>query len=355
MKKIIGNKGLFILLIVFKQSFGAEIDQEAAKTSEVPLSQEAPQPIIDKAPEAIAKEGVDTVDIEEGGNWLLKRKALEDTVDLIEQIGRTFTQIIEASMDFRIKYNQLNNEYDHFIGSIGFDLGDTDQLLSDLAQSLENERKKESDLTEQERELENAVAQKQKEVAQLQESLKKLRDLDAKIVNVLTIVDQQVQVGNTYQNQAWKNFQTIKKVLSDEKAEAFFYNTQGLFKNIQATYHYLKETLSAYFMEQSAALRNEISLIKNQVESLKKIGIDLKKSIEKNEQEDQEREKKSQEEEMAQVLEKKVEELEKEYAAKNKTGLWHSLRGYFNAFINGIVAIINIILIPFKKLFGFFN
>ena len=239
---------------------------------------------------------IDTVDIEEGGNWLLKRKALEDTVDIIEQINAVFSKILEASTNFKIKRNKIDSEFDAFLSTIGFDLGDADQLLATLLDDLEQERKDLGDLTADERAVIASINEKKNEIKQLQTDLTALTSLDDEIDKVVSTVDNQIKTANNYQGQAWKNFQAIKKVLSDEKAEDLYYRTEGLFKSMQDIYTYLTSTLSNYFNGQMQTMRDQMSKVKGTLQF---------------EKEDEEKERKIQAQEEEQAIKKAVEQAKR--------------------------------------------
>ncbi len=254
---------------------------------------------------------IDTVDIEEGGNWLLKRKALEDTVDIIEQINAVFSKILEASTNFKIKRNKIDSEFDAFLSTIGFDLGDADQLLATLLDDLEQERKDLGDLTADERAVIASINEKKNEIKQLQTDLTALTSLDDEIDKVVSTVDNQIKTANNYQGQAWKNFQAIKKVLSDEKAEDLYYRTEGLFKSMQDIYTYLTSTLSNYFNGQMQTMRDQMSKVKGTLQSLQQKGVNLKQQVDTFEKEDEEKERKIQAQEEEQAIKKAVEQAKR--------------------------------------------
>lgn len=281
--------------------------------------------------------GIDTVNIEEGGNWLLKRKAVEDMIDLIGEINRRFSSILEARADYKIKQNQLDNEYDKFVTEIGFDIGDADKLLADLLEQLDREQKRQGDLTEQERELLAAITQKQNELTVLQEELQNIHGIESKINDVMTTVDSQIKISNGYQNKAWANFQEIKQLLSDEKAEELYYATDASYKSLQDIYAYLKNTLASYFNDQIQAMRDQMSKIKMSIANLQQIGLDLKHEFEKYEKQDLEAdERRTQEEIDKEIREKAAQEaqaLEKKQASR---GFFSSIVRSFTKFFNGI-------------------
>jgi hypothetical protein len=313
-----------------KNEAATEVKKVAAKKKEVAAKKEkaAVEKKVLEQPESTSKKAqpvekqisaisdIDTVDIEEGGNWLLKRKALEDTVDVIEQINGVFNKLLEASTTFKIQRNKIDSEFDAFLSIIGLDLGDADQLLTDLLDALEKERKNLGDLTADERAAIVSINEKKNDIKQLQADLKALISLDDEIDKVLMTVDNQIKTANNYQGEAWKNFQAIKKVLSDEKAEDLYYRTEGLFKSMQDIYAYLTGILTDYFNSQMQMMRNQMNKVKSIMQSLQQKGIDLKQQVDKFEQEDEERQKEMHLQEQEEALKKALEE------AKRKETTW---------------------------------
>jgi hypothetical protein len=280
--------------------------------------------------------GIDTVNIEEGGNWLLKRKAVEDMIDLVGAINKLFSSVLESRTDYKIKQNQLDNEYDKFVTEIGFDIGDADALLADLLRQLDEEQKRQGDLTEQERELLAAITQKQTELTTLQEELQNIHAIEAKINDVMTTVDGQIKMASGYQNKAWANFQEIKQVLSDEKAEELYYATDAGYKSLQDIYAYLKNTLASYFNDQIQAMRDQMSKVKMSIVNLQQVGLDLKAEFEKYEKQDIEAEERRMKQEMEKEL-KEQEAKEKQAAEKKASrGFFGFIKRSFGKFFSAI-------------------
>lgn len=268
----------------------------------------AQKPTPEEVPAVVS--GIDTIDIEEGGNWLLKRKALEDTVNLIEEINMLFTKILQASTDFKINRNKLDNEQDLFMATVGFNLGDFDQLLVMLLDDLDKEQKREGDLSADERATMLSINEKKKELEQLQTDLKALETMDDELDTVVATVDNQIKTANNYQTQAWKNFQIIKKVLDDEKADELYYQTDGLYKSMQEIYSYLTQTLSTYFSEQMQFLRDQMKKIQSGVTALQQKGVDLKTSYDKLQEQEAQEEKRDLEIKMQEEIQKALAQAE---------------------------------------------
>lgn len=235
--------------------------------------EEKPKPVM-------TAEGMDTLE-QEGGNWLLKRQALEKTVDLIEQINGFFTKILEARIDFLVKRNKIDRDFDVFISKIGFEFGDIARMLSTLIEELEQQRKAIGELPEEERQALTDLDSKQKELQDLQQQLKETSDLILSLDDVIMQLEKEINIANSYQANAWKNFQAIKKVLNDEKAEELYLETQGLLKNMQAIDAYLKDKLFNYFNGIIDNIKKGMSTIQASFKSLEDKGVDLKAEIEK--------------------------------------------------------------------------
>jgi hypothetical protein len=272
-------------------------------------------------------DGFDTVDIEEGGNWLLKRKALEDTIDVIEKIHKVFTQILESRMDFKIRQTQFENEFDLFIGAIGFDLGDLEKTLMVLLDQMEKERNQEGDLSEKEREVMQELATRKAELQDLQSSMKMLHESETKIDDVMMTIEQQINTANSYQNQAWLNFQTIKKVLSDEKAEELYYSTESLYKSLLDVQSYLKGSLAQYFNQQLESLKEHMNKVKESIKQLQEKGIDIKKEVDRFEAQDIEKEQENINHDQEEAVKKAVADVKREQS-----------EGFFARMIKGVTA-----------------
>ncbi|MEX0940887.1 MAG: hypothetical protein WDZ41_06025 [Candidatus Babeliales bacterium] len=317
---------------------------EAKKIEEKKVAAE-PMPPVEPAEPEVPEEKVlppvseiDTIDIEEGGNWLLKRKALEDTIDLIEQINAVFTKILEASTNYKIQRNKIDNEFDLFASNIGFNLGELDQVLTSLMEDLQKEREEQDDLTVEEREIVATINEKKNIVEQLQKDVQALESLDNEIDNVVKTVDDQIKVANNYQNQAWRNFQTIKKILSDEKAEELYYRTESFFKSMQDIHRYFTSNLASYFTDQLQTMRNQMDKVKNEIQELQEKGIDLKQRFAKLEEEDEERERQREKEEQEEAIRKALKQAEQQRKA------------------TGIVSTIKyIVMLPFTIIGGTWN
>jgi len=324
--------------------------EEHPSTSSAPQgekSTQTPQPQkqeeANKGTDALKQELLDTLE-QEGGNWLLKRKALEQTIDVIEKINILFTQIFDSRMDFLNKRNKIDRDFDNFAHTIGFEVGDLEELLQNLLESMEHELKKGGPVTQEEQALVEVLKKKNKDIEELKANIKTIMDLDASIDDVIMKIEEQIKVCQNYQMQSWNNFQTIKKILSDEKAEELYANTEGLLKDMQEIYTtYLKGELTRYFDDITQKLNETMSKVKQDVEVLKAKGIDLKHEAEKLIEKEQEAEKKQfsvqEEQAIAQAVEHEKEACKKPEPVPVKS-IWQTISDYSMSVVNSIVSVV---------------
>lgn len=215
---------------------------------------------------------------------------------------------MEARIDFLVKRNKTDRDFDAFINKIGFEMGDLSRLLHDLVQKMEDERKALGDLTADERSVLQELDQKIKEIKELQEDTNKAIELTGSLDDVIMQLEQEVTIANSYQANAWKNFQAIKKVLNDEKAEELYLETNGLLKNIQAVDAYLKGKLLDYFNGIIRNISQATKKIEDTLQALSAKEVNLKDEIERFTASDKKREvaDKTLEEKLAKEAQKKA-------------------------------------------------
>jgi len=234
-----------------------------------------------KKQEAIpAGEGIDTLE-QDGGNWLLKRQALEKTIDAIEKIKDVFTKTLETRVDYLVKRNKTDRSFDTFANAIGFELGDLNQLLATLVKQLKAERVTEGDLSEEERTVLQEVEDKIVELKSLKSTIKSITEMDASLDETLMQLEKEITTSNSYQTRAWRNFQTIKKVLSDEKAEELYLQTESLLKNMQEILKYLNGDLLHYFDGLIDTLKQNMSDTQEKIKALETKGVNLQDEVKK--------------------------------------------------------------------------
>ncbi len=301
----------------------------------------APGPVTSKKPEP-APEGITTVDLEEG-NWFLKRQALEKTMNVIEALNTLFTKILDLRMTFLVKRNKVDRDFDLFAKQTGFEIGDLSQMVANFIGQMDQERKKEGQLSEQERQFLRQMEQKLEELKKLQTDIASITDMDAAIDDVLMQVEKEIDQSHQHQMQGWRNFQSIKKVLNDEKAEELYLKTEGLLNNMKDIYSYIHGQLLAYFNTMIQNLQETMSSATSKLDALKSAGNDLKQTLDKflkaDDQAEKEREDEIEQQRIEQAKRTAI-ELEKKQQIPFRTQLITYIKMPFIWLWNTIMALL---------------
>lgn len=252
----------------------AEHKEEAPVHKEEPVHKEAPAAVTVKPTEESL---LDTIDIEEGGNWLLKRKALEDTMRKIEDINGLYDDVRDTNIVFLQGINTVDVMFTQFTYEVGLDLGRVDQLVQDVEKHLAQERETDGDLSEEERELLHKAEQRKKDIEQLRANIKDIWHAHAQLKEARSLNEEQIIESDRLRKQAWRNFRMIERVLNEEKAEELYHETVQLFEAMQITYRYLQTRLIPHFQQSIKIIQDKIQEVKKEADQLQQQGILLKK------------------------------------------------------------------------------
>ncbi|MGE0010094.1 MAG: hypothetical protein AB7F19_06160 [Candidatus Babeliales bacterium] len=249
----------------------------AAKEVPAPETKPAQAPVATSAPAAQAQESLlDTIDIEEGGNWVLKRKALQDTVRKIEDINALYDDIRDTNIVFLQGINTVDVLFTQFSYDVGLDLGKVDQLVQDVLHHLESEREETGDLSEAERDILQKAEDRKKEVEQLRTNIHDIWQAYAQLKEARMLNDEQIIEADRIRKQAWRNFRMIERVLNEVKAEELYHETVQLFEALQTSYRYLQTRLIPHFEQSIKTIQEKMQMAKKQSEELQSQGVLLK-------------------------------------------------------------------------------
>lgn len=257
-----------------------KVEQEVATTDKAKAQEAASSA---PAPDAAAVTEVqspvsllDTIDIEEGGNWVLKRKALQDTVRKIEDINALYDDIRDTNIVFLQGINTVDVLFTQFSYDVGLDLGKVHQLVQDVSHHLESEREETGDLTEAERDILQKTEDRKKEIEQLRTNIHDIWQAHAQLKEARTLNDDQIIEADRIRKQAWRNFRMIERVLNEVKAEELYHETVQLFEAMQTSYRYLQTRLIPHFEQSIKMIQDKMQSVKKQAEDLQSQGVLLK-------------------------------------------------------------------------------
>ncbi|MBT3455586.1 hypothetical protein HN446_00825 [bacterium] len=237
-------------------------------------------------------EGIDTIDIETGGNWLLKRVWWQKSVDTFEKIRTWLEKVLDKRMIFYTNRSNLDADLDAFYIKIGFERGGFDGLMDSLKKALDDIRQEQGALDVNERSLLQKISSKKNDLEALHGEIKGLGKLDKDIDDALSKLLKYVDQCRSYERDAWDKLKKIGLVLSDQQAKNLFYQVKGDLQNIQQMHNHITQAFASYFNQSVKKAKDKMTKIESGMKDLKGKGVDLQKQVEtvraKAEKEEQE-------------------------------------------------------------------
>jgi hypothetical protein len=261
-----------------------------AAVTEIPTApveqQGEPSPTepIEEVPAEIT--GIDTVGLEEPrGNWLFKRIWWERSEQQYSKIRGIVEKIDEMRMQFFARRTELDKVvFDPFFIDIGFSQGELLGSLTRLLENIEQHRKKDAVLTDQEREILERVHQDRELLQQLHRDVQSIALLEnASDELIERVMEQRARVAR-YEREAWDNMREIARILSDTQARELYYKVDAAWRNVKAIHAYLDQDLKRYFDQLVTNAKEQVDRIKIAMQTLKEKGIDVKHSFEQIEE-----------------------------------------------------------------------
>lgn len=229
---------------------------------------------------------INTLDVEEEGNWLLKRVWWEQAEQTFEKIISLNDDVIKLQIDYISKRSELDKKLGDLFRKLGFDQGEISEILEYFLNHLSKQREAEG-LVPDERDLVDILNLKKDEIEKLKSDLNSLGDLETTIDDVINQLVDQVNKSREYEKNAWKDFKEIGRVLNDKKAKTLFYQIEADLKNIQNIKTYLSEDLKKYYQDLLNNVDKTSNLIVVKINDLEKESGTLKEKFEKLQQQDE--------------------------------------------------------------------
>jgi len=244
---------------------------------------------LDQAPEVqvtaeVSSEGLDTLNVDTGGNWLEKRIWYKKAEQEYEEIHK----LIQKTSDIRSKFvhevSVIGKHIDDFYEKVSFEKGQLDELLQAVLGSLGTEEKiRGGDLSSGERGIKEKIHADQQAFQSIEATMKSITDLDEQVSKTMIKAFQEIDACNALEAKAWNNFKEIGLILDDKKARILFYEIENFYKNIEKKIDYLQSNLLIYLQNQlSSKITQQTSQIQTTVNSLKAKGLDLQTLLQKD-------------------------------------------------------------------------
>lgn len=227
--------------------------------------------------------GIDTMDVkgETKGNWLYKRFWWERARKLHDEILNRLKAILAERDSFSEKATiTARTVFADFYKKSGYEKGELDTALKMLKTDVEEQRAKGCTLNEQERAAFAALEQEKEKVEQLHKAIQAINILSASFDDALKLLNQQIALCNSYEQQASEQLATIERELSDKQAKESYHQMRTSFENIINIEQYIKGDFAQYFANLTTKTQEHIATVMTSLAALKERGIDLTKQIE---------------------------------------------------------------------------
>jgi|GEM_PF-1174433 len=236
----------------------------------------------------VVADGLDTLHIDTGGNWLEKRVWYKKAEQLFEAIRMTIQRTSDTRMKFVHEVNQVGQQIDDFYENIGFQKGQIDELLQAVAQDLTTEQDiRGGDLASDERSVRLKVKAEQVQFQAISKDFKLIEDLDDQVDKTMMKAFKEIDACRALETKAWNNFKEIGMELDDKKARVLYYEMENFNKNIEQKMHYLQTNLFQYLQSQLVTkVTQTINQIKTTTQTLQTKGLQLQAILQKDQQGD---------------------------------------------------------------------
>lgn len=250
--------------------------------------------------------GLNTVDVNEEGNWLLKKLWWQEGLEAYTEIQKTNNNLSGIQLDYLTLKSNSERELDSSWIKLGFDdehLVDNFDMIIDKLNLEANEKKPEVDNKD-----ENKADNLLKTATGLKDDLSKIAQYQFKLDDVIEDVVNHLKKCRSYETQSWDYLQQIAKTLDDNKARLLYLEIEANLKNIKNLVNYLNVDLRKYASDLINEQHDSLDKIKNALEELKNNGIEISKDIKKVDEEEkiaEEKREKAHQEALRKASEKK--------------------------------------------------
>ena len=268
--------------------------------------------------------GLNTVDTDEEGNWLLKKLWWQEAKKAFTDLQLVNDNLLNIQFDYLTIKSNSERDFDNYWFKLGLDEVSLNDNLKSLYEKIENEKKARSDLSEAERIAKTKIEATEKELQSLTENLEKITQYQLQLDEVLKDLTKYLKTCRNYESTSWDLLQKIAQTLDDEKAREYYLQIEVDLKNSKNLSKYLEFDLKKYMNQIIENQNSSLNNLKEKLTSLSNMGYKLTKVLNLEEKTDKsliETREKNKEDE---IREKKHQEALKK-AAEKKKGFWSNL------------------------------
>lgn len=302
------------------------VQQQAPEEHEEEIEQDA---IVES--EDLYKDGIDTLEEEDSGNWYEKRKHWKKARPKYDEIHTLVNKIESSLKQFLDKKKNIEKTVSNFYINIGEQRTAIQERITSLIDELNKERIKDDEnfSPSELKVLEELRQQKSKDLEQLKDQFTALATADEHLRQALLVsLTDQVEQARTYEEKALEAYYKISEILDDQKAKNLLHDMDGYHDNIIAIDKWIEGELKEYTQQTIATIASLVDNITANVKSLKQRGVILAKQV-------------ADEEKVEELQEKQRRDADKMAAAKKaqeeaSKGIWSRITQFFTRISDSI-------------------
>ncbi len=239
------------------------------------ITQEGQKPLDSQEISDFYKEGIDTVDYEESGNWFIKRRIWRKSKPLYERIRELVLQVESYQENFVHKRAQVAQKVNSFLLDVGINTGQVQEALNELEREIKEAQEKQG-LDEQ---ILASLEKNKIDLQKLQEDFQILTKLNDLTRDTITQVVDQVQIIESYEQRAYKAYKQIGEILNHRQADILYNTLENILDNLTLKNSYIENDLNRYFEKNIQEIETLMSEIQIEVNDLKQRGVILKEEF----------------------------------------------------------------------------
>lgn len=228
-----------------------------------------------RSSELLEDTGITSTSDDRRGNWYEKRQLFFEARGAYEKLREAVRGVNSMTDSIEKMRARIVSAITVFVEKYSFKQGIIDELLAELDQDLQKERKKEVQLNEQERAYLAEITEKKKELEQLKKQIQQFNDVIMGLDTAFATFRDQLQRAEQYEQRGWDNYDKIADVLNDELAEKLYLEIQSSIVNVGLIDGYIRKDFTQY-LEQTERIVNEfIAGISQRVDQMQARGVEL--------------------------------------------------------------------------------
>jgi len=232
------------------------------------------------------------------GNWRKKKDWLKQAIAKNDAIQTMVIDVQKFKKIFYDKFKPIDSMLDTFYREAGFNTGELESLIQEIAQEIELTKtnhqnlftKTLSELSEETKDEAIKIKKQYADIYSIEEKFKQHKnsleqfrlditsvvELDKSLRTRLKTAEDQIRAIQSNVNKAGELSQKIWHVIDDNKAKKIFYELSSIHENVKALQQYIQQDLVQDFDAVITTLQNQIKIVTVGIDNLEQQNIIIK-------------------------------------------------------------------------------